>query len=329
MPRPRPPAISFELDARLELLSALVMLARPKEHARRFKAPSPYAEAVRVHFSPFAKHPAIAELGRMLERGVPEHLFTELILLQSDASSLELEPLRSGGLLTLAGGEGEMAAFFEKLRDFAARSSYEAFFRSRKADHRGFFALARAEAAKCLKPEAVCAYLRTPFPGTCRLILAPLLPQAFAANTARGGMETRVRCGVADEGALTFEYDVFDSCVAHELAHALMTPLIEGSRKIFDAYPGKPPKACRDAASWSGCLEEHLVRAITLRALKLGGDEKSYQAILRRYAAGGYPFLADLCARLDEYERTPEDRDFADFYPGLIADFSARTGLAP
>lgn len=319
MSRPRPPAISFELDARLELLSALVMLARPKEHARRFKALSPYADAVRAHFAPFAKHPAGAELGRMLERGVPEHLFAELILLQPDARGLELEPRLTGGLLTQAGGGGEMAAFFGKLRELAARSSYEAFFRSRKADHRGFLALARAEAAKCLKPEAVCAYLRTAFTGTCRLILAPLLPQAFAANTARGGMETRVRCGVADEGALTFEYDVFDSCVAHELAHVLMTPLIEGSRKVFDAYLGEPPKECRDSASWSACLEEHLVRAITLRALKLEGDEKSYRSFLRRYAAVGYPYLEDFCARLAVFEAS--GAAFAGFFPGMIAAF--------
>lgn len=320
MPRSRPPAISFALDARIELLSALVMLARPKEHDRRFKASLPYVEETRAHFEALTDHPAVAALGRMLDRGVPEHALAELILLQPDARKLELEPLHSGGILTQTGGGGEMASFFEPLRDFAARSAYEAFFGSRKADHRGFLALARAESAKSLKPEAVSAYMRMPFEGTYRLILAPLLPRAFAANVSRDGVELRVRSGVADEGVLTFEYDVFDSCVAHELAHILLAPLIEGSRKAFDAMPGKPPRSCRDAGSWSGCVEEHLVRAITLRALKLEGEEKSCAEILNRYARGGYPYLKDLCARLEGFEASQRGT-FADFYPGLIAAF--------
>lgn len=166
MPRSRPPAVSFELDARIELLSALVMLARPKEHERRFKVSLSYGEATRAHFAALSGHPAVAELGRMLDRGVPEHLFVELILLQPDARKLESEPVRSSGLLTLAGGERQTASFFAALRDFAARADYAAFFGSRKADHRGFLALARAESARSLKPDAVRAYMRMPFEGS-------------------------------------------------------------------------------------------------------------------------------------------------------------------
>lgn len=302
MPRSRLPSVIFALDARIEALSALVLLARPRPIRL------PYADTVRAHFGGFAKHPAVAELGRLLDRGVFEHLFAEIILLQPDA----------GGLMT-----PELAAFFDLVRDFTARSGSAAFFKSRKRDHAGFVSLARAEAAKSQSPKDISAYMRMPFPGTCRLILAPLLPQAFAVNVSRGGEELRVRNGSFGRGGLTFEYDAFDCCVAHELTHTVVTPLIEGSRELFDSYPGSPPKSCRDSSSWSGCVEEHLVRAITLRALMLSGDEKSYRTIFQRWSRSGYPYLPAFCASLEGFERSPKSLDFAAFYPGLISAFKA------
>jgi hypothetical protein len=294
--------VIFVLDERIELLSALVMLARPR------RIPLPYAEKVRAHFSPFSGHPALAGLRRLLDGGVPEPLFAELSLLLPDA----------GGFLT-----PELAALFTQVRDFSKISGAGAFFKACKKDHGGFVLLARAEAAKSQKPEDVCAYMRMPFLGTYRLILAPLLSQAFAVNVSRGGTELRVRNGFQNREGLTFEYDAFDCCVAHELTHTLVTPLIESSRKIFDAYPGAPPKQCRDASSWSGCVEEHLVRAITLRALKVSGEEKSYQTILRRWSRSGYPYLETFCSSLESFERSPKTLDFAAFYPRLIASFKA------
>lgn len=302
MPRSRLPSVNFVLDARIETLSALVLLARPRPIRL------PYADKVRAYFAPQSRHPAVAELARLLDRGVPEYLFTEVILLQPDA----------GGLMT-----PELAVFFSLVRDFTARSGASSFFKARKKDHAGFVSLARAQAAKSQRPEDISAYMRMPFSGTYRLILAPVLPQSFAVNVSRGGEELRVRNGSFGRGGLTFEYDAFDCCVSHELTHTLVTPLIEGSRELFDSYPGKPPKACRDSSSWSGCIEEHLVRAITLRALKLSGDEKSYREILRRWSRSGYPYLPAFCGSLEGFERSPKAIDFAAFYPGLISSFKA------
>lgn len=301
MPRSRRPSVSFALDARIEAFSALVLLARPRPIRL------PYAVKVRKHFGPFAKHPAVAELRCLLDRGVSEHLFAEVIL-HPDA----------GGLMT-----PELAAFIELLSDFSARSGAAAFFKAQKKEQDGFIALARAEAAKSQRPQDISAYMRMPFPGSCRLILAPLLPQAFAVNVSRGGEELRVRNGSFGRGGLTFEYDAFDCCVAHELTHTVVTPLIEGSRELFDSYAGAPPKSCRDSSSWSGCVEEHLVRAITLRALKLSGDEKSYRTILRRWSRSGYPYLQGFCVSLESFERSPKSLDFAAFYPGLLSSFKA------
>ena len=246
MPRSRLPSVIFALDARIETLSALVLLARPRPIRL------PYADKVRKHFGAFAKHPAVAELGRLLDRGVSEHLFAEIIFLQPDA----------GGLMT-----PELAAFFELLSDFSARSGAAAFFKAQKKEHSVFVSLARAEAAKSQRPKDISAYMRMPFSGTYRLILAPLLPQAFAVNVSRGGEELRVRNASFGRGGLTFEYDAFDCCVAHELTHTLLTPLIEDSRKLFDSYPASP--RCRDSSS-ERLRREHLVRD-HLAALKLRG----------------------------------------------------------
>lgn len=300
MPRRSRPPVRFELDEGLELLSVLVLLARP----RRVRLP--YAEKVRRRFSPFSGHPAVSALRGLLSRGVPEPLIAEVCLLLPDAGSLPTP---------------ELSEFFSRAREFSQASSFPAFFRSVREERAAFAALAKAEAARGQRPGDVSRYLRVPFPGACRMLLAPLLPRGFAVNVSRGGVERRVRCGSRGRGGLTFEFGEFDCCPAHELTHTVVAPLIAGSRGAFEAMPGAPPKACRDSSSWSGCYEEHLVRAITLRALKAGGAEKDYRAILRRWGRRGYPYLEWFCARLEDFERSPSSVDFAAFHPGLAAAF--------
>lgn len=297
MPRARRPRISFALDARLELLGALLTPPRAL----------PYAKAVRSRFAPFKSHPAALELRRLLGRGVPGSLIAEVILLGPESSS---------GLLT-----PELASFLGLFEELAAVSGAAAFFRSRRRDHARFIALAKAEAAKGQPLSQVSSYLRMPFPERGRMILAPLLPREFAVNASAGGVELRVRCGSFGREGLTFEYDAFDCCVAHELTHAALAPLIDASRAALDARPGSPPRSCRDSGSWSACFEEHLVRALTLRALALAGGEKQYRDILGRWGRSGYPYLGRFCARLEAYEAGPKSADFSSFYPGLLAAF--------
>lgn len=293
----RRPTVNFELNDRLETLGALLSLAVP----RRVKLP--YADKVLKHFAPFGEHPAVGELRRLLENGCSEPLLAEVALLRPAAGGLETR---------------ELAAFFKLVDEFSKKSGAAAFFKARKREHAAFIALARAEAARSQSAADVAKYLRMPFSRKYRLILAPLLPPAFAVNISRGGEELRVRCGTFGREGLTFEYAEFDCCVGHELTHTALTPLLERSRAQLEAVPGKPPKTCKDDSSWTGCFEEHLVRGITLRALKLSGDERSYASILKRWSRSGYPFLEAVCAELETFERSPKTADFASFYPGRL-----------
>ncbi|UPT75756.1 MAG: DUF4932 domain-containing protein [Elusimicrobiota bacterium] len=149
------------------------------------------------------------------------------------------------------------------------------------------------------------------------MILAPLLPREFAVNVSRGGVETRVRCGSSGYGGkLTFELDAFDACVAHERVHTVVGPLVAASRAAFEALPGRPPATCRDRSSWEGCYEEHLVRAITLRAR---GAARS-RAVLASWSRSGYPYLRRLCAELEGFEGAG-GTTLAEFHPRLLAAF--------
>ena len=299
MPRSRLPSVIFALDARIETLSALVLLARPRPIRL------PYADKVRKHFGAFAKHPAVAELGRLLDRGVSEHLFAEIIFLQPDA----------GGLMT-----PELAAFFELLSDFSARSGAAAFFKAQKKEHSVFVSLARAEAAKSQRPKDISAYMRMPFSGTYRLILAPLLPQAFAVNVSRGGEELRVRNASFGRGGLTFEYDAFSCCGAHELAHTLLTPLSEDSRKLFNSYPDSPPKTCRDSSS------ERLRRGASRARSPCGPEAPGMKNPIGRFFSDGPApaiLILSFCGSLEASNALRRLRISPRSTPALISSFKA------
>jgi tetratricopeptide (TPR) repeat protein len=108
----------------------------------------------------------------------------------------------------------------------------------------------------------------------------------------------------------------FGSSPAHELVHTVTNPLVAG----FDAKGAKAPAGCNDqkGGSWSGCIEEHLVYAVTLRILAQELGEPHYVEMADRYALRGFPYLKPLGERLKEYEGDRgRYKTLKDFYPRL------------
>lgn len=314
------PDLAF--DPRVELYSALLALSRSTAPAG-----SDYARAFLGRLAPFAGHPAVAGAAALEKRAPADALPARLLLRLSHPPELaERSPLPES-LVAAAGGRAALDAWLADARDFAARSRFAEAYAAGAAERERGLARAKKEAARALSPRAVLAYLgETPPPQ--RFLLAPLLPaEAAGAVPLDDGSTGRLRPALpAGDGSLRFGFDDFGNSAAHDLVHAVTDGLV--SEKDYGAA-GPPPKGCNDerGGTWAGCVQEHLVYAVTLRVLAADLGPAAGGEALKRYEARGFPMLGAAWKALEEYEKSRRRfPTFSSFYPRLAPAFRAAAG---
>jgi tetratricopeptide (TPR) repeat protein len=320
------PRVSFSVDPRVELFSVLRLLGG-HEPAAPDAAPLAYERAARDWFAPYAGDPAVALAAAMTAQDPQRDLPLQLLFhLSPDAALAAAEPVPDG-YASAAGGPQAVEAWFAAVRAFARRSRFFDFYAARKADYARFAEQARDEARRSLSLKALPAYLGVDLDSEYDFVLAPLLPESEATNFTLladdSVREIRLRAGTnSDSRGLRFMFDSFGNSPAHELVHTVTNPLVARA-----PLTGAPPRGCNDAqgpTAWTGCVQEHLVYAVTLRLLAREQGEEAAAKVLQEYEGRGFPYLAPLCRRLKAYEAGRKKwPTLADFYPQLEAVFRA------
>jgi tetratricopeptide (TPR) repeat protein len=319
---PRPSAsveIVMKVDPRVELLSVLHLLGRGP--GAKAGPASAYRQDAERWFAGFSTHPAVAQTASLLGRDRRVNLPAELILRLSEPPDLYAQDPIPGGYLDAAGGEEAVDRFIEALGAFARASRFMDFYAAHREDHEAFAVRAESEALASISPKAVQAYVGSALSARYYFPLAPLLAEEHAANFSLQHHdhveEVRLRPGrYSAEQGHQFLLNHFGSSPAHELVHTVTNPLVAG----FDAKGAKAPAGCNDqrGGSWSGCIEEHLVYAVTLRILAQELGEAHYVEMVDRYMLRGFPYLKLLGERLKEYEGDRgRYKTLKDFYPRL------------
>ncbi|MCM2303921.1 MAG: DUF4932 domain-containing protein [Elusimicrobia bacterium] len=311
--------IVMKVDPRVELLCVLHLLSgRPGAGA---VPASPYRQDAERWFAGLSTHPAVAQAASLLGRDRRVNLPAELVLRLSEPPDMYARDPVPGGYLDAAGGEEAVDRFIEALGDFARASRFMEFYEAHREDYRAFAAQAEAEALASISPKAVQAYVGSPLGARYFFPLAPLLAEEHAANFSLQQHdrveEVRLRpARYSSERGHQFLLDHFGSSLAHELVHTVTNPLVSS----FDAKGAKAPAGCNDRSggSWSGCIEEHLVYAVTLRILAQELGEPHYDEMADRYMLRGFPYLKLLGERLKEYEaERGRYKTLKEFYPRL------------
>jgi hypothetical protein len=300
--------VFFEVDARVELGSAILMLSEAGDPSRGQVADDSYAREARASFGKFSQHPAVARAARLERAGTAPEALMRLMFLLSPLPELAPSGPIPEDVFAPLGGKDEAAALLSEVRDFARLSNFKKFFEAHRAAYAAFVDEARLESLRAISPEAAAAYLGRPFEGEHHFILAPLLhgeavdePIVRLENDDRRGLSRvfHLRPRVLENGARGFQFDSF----GHSVAYALS----------YDSMKWVKPSSSEQRAL--------LADAVGLRVLARDLGEDAFRDFPRRPYRGADPSrLEMLCERLKGYER---DRarypTLADFYPRLTA----------
>ena len=231
------------IDPRIELLSVVGVLA---DHQGLTNYDIRYKQEILNHFSDHRDHHAVTFLRGVMARALASDAYAIVVIHLSQPPALNFEsPVnddRIKGYITRAfGGDVNIIAFVEGLRDFASDSNFNDFF----ASNHDFYESLRSETLAKLGNTDYMAVLEQYLgekQGSYHIILGPLLHHGgFGPSVVRDEGVTdlfsiigpvRENDGIPDFGDLARLQDV----LWHEFAHSFVDPITAAHLESVEKY---------------------------------------------------------------------------------------------
>lgn len=332
-----PQTLRVAIDPRIELLAVVQHLS---SYGQRFPLLSDfdlvYKTEIENAFRTFCSRPAVKIFDQMssaFHADAPPAAMFHL----SEPPLLAVEVPFTDYLVKRAGGTDRLEQFIVALRDFAKESLFMDFYRA----HSTFYATILEPMVSQLSEVDDVAILEQ-YLGmqqhSYTLILAPL----FSGNSAYGACICRADgqfdlYGIAGAAGMDEKHHpVFDepahmrSLLWHEFAHAFVNPLTEQHLDAVNQYQALFGTVAERMTqygygSWEITVNEHIVRAVTVRLKTLVFGESEGQASLEQELAWGFRFTGRIVECLKQYEtqrtRFPAFRDFYLELINVLQDF--------
>jgi hypothetical protein len=327
--------LTIVTDPRLELLAVVQFLSGYGERYHLLTSLDlPYKKDVSRHFSRYRDHPAVKLFAEMSGTGFTFDAPPAAMLHLSPPPELVLLTPFSDYLEKRAGGGRRLEQFVSRLRDLARQAGFMPFYKS----HEGFYQKLAAEAGAKQRGADVIGPLEAYFgkkQHSYTVIIVPLFVGGYGPRIERRDGTYDVYEILGPQEVAFDSQEGFTRLAWHEFGHSFVNPLTEKFKTEIDKYSTlyKPlvswmmPQAYGD---WLTCVNEHVIRAVTIRmAYRDAAEGKGRDAAERllrdeilREKRRGFFYVEALCRRLERYEADRDKLpDLEHFYPELIAVF--------
>lgn len=334
--------VNISVDPRIELLSVVQLLSDyPLLTGSHFQ----YKREVLNYFSPYKSHPAVQKFKEMSEKGFTSDAPPAVMLYLSDPPELKnVLPFTNyvNLIIDRAGGEENLEAFIEALRDFAIKSNFMDFFNA----HKDFYSTLINDVKVRLGKYKDVSMLED-FYGISKnsynIIIATLYPNGgYGPQIESEPSKYDIYCIIGP----FFSEDTLRLIVWHEFSHSFVNPTTEKYRdevnKYFKLFLPIIDKDVSGSMAylqwWRWYVAENIVRAVSGKFNKEVIEQKFgpevAEEILREIlfhndVEQGYIYVEGIYGLLDTYE---ESRDkyptFEDFYPVILNYFSEISKLS-
>jgi Domain of unknown function (DUF4932) len=237
--------------------------------------------------------------------------------------------------LERAGGRKRLDPFMKELRSFARQSDFLSFFAAHRGTYDQVIENARPAAEKAVS--ALARYSGMDLKGGT-IALGPLLHGGgFAAFYDRpGGAPEAI--ALMGPSAVVDGFPVYGSVTqiagltTHEFSHTFVNPLTERHREEVAKYaalyePIAEKMKAQAYPHWETTVNEHIVRAVTIRLAYLEGGQEVGDKELQKQKDRGFQYIEALTERLKEYESARDKYPtIAEFYPRLVEVFREAAG---
>ena len=320
--------VNISIDPRIELLSIVQYLSSYRSHPAMTKLDSPYTKDIEEYFGDFLEHPAVNQVGMLAPKGFSWHVPPGLMLYLSLDLELGADTEIPSDMLHafLSGMKFKDLAIL--LKDFSEKSNFPYFYTQNLEKYRGFVQQSVETMGSVDFITELHEYYGMEY-RSFNIILAPLYSGGYGVwIDDKDQIDVYSIIGpweVDNELLLSFgSFNSFKALQRHEFSHSFVNRITDMywddakklSRNLYTPLSSKMQKM--GYGSWYGCLNEHIVRAVTTRlayreSIKQGDWWLDYE--LRQ----GFDYVGILQEKLVEYETNRDVYpDFISFYPELL-----------
>jgi len=314
--------LTVVVSPKIELFAVLAGLSGA---APEYGTP-PLGGQAMVWFKDHRDHPAVLALGRLAQSGFRFDAVASLGLYFSDPPDLEpVFPLsdylvgRSYGIDRVE-RESRLLEVVELARRFAREVDFGAYLEAQSQDYDALLQAVRGRLAPGI-PAALEGYFGARKDAYVVVVSGLVGKHAYGPRLSDGDWTCVVTIMSPDA---TTDASAIRTLLLHEWGHSFLTPALENSRELAGRYAYLYP-AVRTAmekqnyGNWSGTLEEHVLRAVTARMVRLSDGAETAELMLQREEGRGFQYIRPLYNCLAVYEANRElYPTFADFVPELL-----------
>ncbi len=327
---------SVTVDPRIELLSVVGVLA---DHQGMTNYDIQYRQEILNRFSNHRNHNAVTFLRRVMDRALASDAYATVMIHLSQPPALKFEsPINDDAMedyVTRAfGGDINIIAFVETLRDFVKDSDFIEFYSSQSR----FYQSLRSDALDKL---GSTDYMNTleQYVGdkqeNYHIILGPLLHHGGFGPRIVGDKGVTDLFSIIgpvgeDEGVPDFgDRARLQDVLWHEFAHSFVDPITADHLMSVNEYSSLYIPIAEQMASaggymnWQTCVNEHIIRAITCRLFHSEMGTEAGEQALAAERERGFRYIDAIHSRLLEYEGNRSTYStLRSFYPEIVAAFA-------
>ena len=326
--------IEILVSPNLELINGILLTSQYNAITRPYvgyglmtEEENVYTSAVKAFFKPYREHRVYKTLEAMVPNGFTFSRPVEFALSLGESEDFPFRFSPSPLCIAYSGGLKKLQELAALLRELAKESGYFDFYQTQATFYTPYIQQAR---------ETVCAH---PF---ISMLEAEFGTQQHAyyyviSALMKGNFGLHFPCGERSESELfsvfsTDSLSLSPAILLHEYMHAFINPLTEKYRSLVCAFQSayqwlskyKLPDYQSGYGDWEECVNEHLVRAMTIHLLHRCGYSDLAQKMLRNDLYCGYQYIPLLLERYCIYDANRgKYSDFERYYPELLQVFSA------
>lgn len=327
---------SVTVDPRIELLSVVGVLA---DHQGMTNYDIQYKQEILNRFSNHRNHHAVTFLRGVMARTLASDAYAIVMIHLSQPPALRFEsPINDDAMedyVTRAfGGDINIIAFVEGLRDFVKDSDFLGFYTSQTR----FYQFLRSDALDKLGSKdymnALEQYIGEK-QGNYHIILGPLLHHGgFGPRIVRDKGVTDLFSIIGpvgeDEGIPDFGgRNRLQEVLWHEFAHSFVDPITFDHLERVNEYSSLYIPIADQMANaggymnWQTCVNEHIIRAITCRLVHSEVGPEAGEQALAAERKRGFRYIDPIHSMLLEYEANRSRwNTLSSFYPEIVAAFA-------
>jgi len=317
--------LHISIDPRMEILATVQLLANYPVVNQYL----PYGKEILNYFEPFSSQEAVTLTNSLLQNyGFSYDAPVTFMLYLSQLPELETQIPFSTYLLKRSGEGDNLEQYRKSIKQFAETSNFETFWNNKIPFYKKILDMTVADMGEIDFVKILEAYFNET-QRSYNIVISPAFRGGYGLKIPDANGNDNIYACISStsmkDSVPYLNKDGLIYYVWHEFGHSFVNPLtdkyadrISALNKLFE--PIKDVMSRQAYRDWATCVNEHIIRAITIRLMELNFGSKQSEELLEKELGMHFIYIKPLIEKLKEFEnkRNKDNITFSEFYPELL-----------